>query len=458
MKKKLSDSISSTQTIVFGFLAIILIGTALLMLPAASAEGRSTPLVDALFTATSATCVTGLMTLPVYSHWSLFGQIILLILIQIGGLGIVACTFTIFAILGRRITMRGRMLIHEAYALDTFHGTGRIVLRIFKGTLLAEFIGAVLYGFCFIPEYGILKGIWYSVFHSVSAFCNSGIDLIGDSSFCRYVDNAMVNFTTVFLITVGGIGFCVWWDIQRVVKNAFMQRKFRRQLFHRLSIHSKLAIVTSLILVVGGAGLLLLFEWNNPGTYGSMTVRERLMAALFQSVTNRTAGFATVLQENYTDAGTIINLLLMFIGGSPAGTAGGVKTTTVAMLVMTVAAVIQGKQDTEIFRRKVPAENIRTGLTVVCVSFLILLSGIMLLSIFEKTPVVNVAYEAVSALATVGLSRSYTASMGNAGKIIVIILMFIGRIGPVTMALAFRVKRKARGEMRELAEGRILVG
>lgn len=457
MSKKHNNKISTTQIIVFGFLAIILIGTMLLMLPVAAADGQSTPLVDALFTATSATCVTGLMTLPVFEHWSLFGQIVLLVLIQVGGLGIVATTFTILMILKRRITMKDRVLINEAYALDTYSGLGKTVFRIVRGTLLVEFIGAVMYSFQFIPEYGAI-GIWYSVFHAVSAFCNAGIDILSNSSFCGYADNYIVNFTTMFLIVMGGIGFCVWWDVQTVTKEAFKRKMFRKQLFHRLSVHSKLAIVMSLFLIIAGTVLFMVFEWNNPDTLGSLPQGKKWMGALFQSVTTRTAGFATIPQENFTDAGTIVTMLLMFIGGSPAGTAGGVKTTTIAMIVITVIMVVKGKQETEVFKRRIPKDNIRTGLAVVSISAMILLMGILILSCVEQTSLLNVAYEAVSALGTVGLSRNFTGTLQNPGKLLIILLMFIGRIGPITMAFAFRVKGNSKGKAGELAEQRILVG
>lgn len=456
--KKIIDRVSPTQIIMFGFLVLILSGTLLLMLPAASATGSATNFTDALFTAASAVCVTGLMTLPVFSHWSLFGQIILLMLIQTGGLGIIAVVFIIFVMLKRRISMRERILIHEAYSLETFKGPGKALLRIFKGALTVELIGAVLYSFQFIPEFGPAKGIWYSVFHAVSAFCNAGIDLLGGSSLSLYVDNPIVNFTTMFLIMTGGIGFCVWWDIIQVVKNAVKIRRFNGQLFRRLTIHSKLAIVTTLILLGVGTFMLLLAEWNNHATIGYMPLWQKVMAAMFQTVTDRTAGFFTIPQENFTDAGMIVNLVLMFIGGSPAGTAGGVKTTTVAMVFLTVRAVIKGRKNTEVFNRSISAENIRTGLTVISISFVLLISGILLLSITEKAPLADIIYEAVSALATVGLSRNFTGSLHTAGKLIIIILMYIGRIGPVTLALALRFKTDKGTATRKLAESKIIVG
>ncbi len=456
--KKITDRISPTQIIMMGFLALILFGTLLLMLPAASAAGEATNFTDALFTATSAVCVTGLMTLPTFSHWSLLGQIILLILIQVGGLGIIATTFIIFVILKKRIGMRERILIHEAYALDTFQGLGKVILRIFKGALTVEMMGAVLYSFQFIPEFGVAKGIWFSVFHAVSAFCNAGIDLLGSSSLCGYVDSPLVNFTTMFLIVTGGIGFCVWWDIIRVIKNAVKIKKLKGQLFHRLTVHSKLAIVTTAVLLGGGTLLLLMLEWNNSATIGNMSVGHKLMASMFQAVTNRTAGFLTIPQENFTDAGMIVNLMLMFIGGSPAGTAGGVKTTTIAMVVLTVAAVIKGRKDTEIFKRSISAENIRTGLTVISISFIVLISGILLLSVTEQAPLADIIYEATSALATVGLSRSFTGNLHTAGKFIIILMMYIGRIGPITLAFALRLKNDKGTAIRTLAESKIIVG
>ncbi len=456
--KKITDRISPTQIIMIGFLALILVGALLLMLPFSAASGEATNFTDALFTATSAVCVTGLLTLPAVSHWSLFGQIILLILIQIGGLGIIATIFTIFVIFKKRISMRERILIHEAYALDTFQGLGKVILKIFKGALTVEMIGAVLYSFQFIPEFGVARGIWYSVFHAVSAFCNAGIDLVSSSSLCGYVNNPIVNFTTMFLIVTGGIGFCVWWDIIRVIKNAIKIKRVRRQLFCRLTVHSKLAITITAILIFGGTLLLLLFEWNNEATIGNMSVGQKIMASMFQAVTDRTAGFATIPQENFTDAGMIVNLMLMFVGGSPAGTAGGVKTTTIAMIVLTIASVIKGRKDTEIFKRRISVENVRTGLTVVSISLIVLISGVMLLSVIENASLSDIIYEATSALATVGLSRNYTGSLQTAGKFVIMALMFIGRIGPITMAFALRFRSDDKAAVRKLAESKIIVG
>ncbi len=456
--KKITDRISPTQIIMIGFLALILIGALLLSLPVSAASGEATGFTDALFTATSAVCVTGLLTLPAVSHWSLFGQVILLILIQIGGLGIIAIIFTIFVTFRKRIGMRERILIHEAYALDTFQGLGKAILKIFKGALTVEMIGAVLYSFQFIPEFGVSRGIWYSVFHAVSAFCNAGIDLVSSSSFCGYADNLIMNFTTMFLIVTGGIGFCVWWDIIRVVKNAIKIKRVRGQLFHRLTLHSKLAITITAILIFGGTFLLLLLEWNNEATIGNMPVGRKIMASMFQAITDRTAGFATIPQENFTDAGMIVNLILMFVGGSPAGTAGGVKTTTIAMIVLTVVSVIKGRKDTEIFNRRVSAENIRTGLTVISISLIVLISGIMILSVIENAPLSDIIYEATSALATVGLSRNFTGDLQIASRFVIIVLMFIGRIGPITMAFALRFRNSDKTAVRKLAESNIIVG
>lgn len=453
MSKKHNNKISTTQIIVFGFLAIILIGTMLLMLPVAAADGQSTPLVDALFTATSATCVTGLMTLPVFEHWSLFGQIVLLVLIQVGGLGIVATTFTILMILKRRITMKDRVLINEAYALDTYSGLGKTVFRIVRGTFLVEFIGAVMYSFQFIPEYGAI-GIWYSVFHAVSAFCNAGIDIISENSLCDYAFHPMVNLVTSMLIIIGGIGYVVWWDVIRVLKN---WTKWRGRCFKYLTLHSKIAISATLILIIMGAVAFFMFEYNNPKTMQSYSLFERIETSLFQSVTTRTAGFATIPQQDLTNASAISSLLLMFIGGSPVGTAGGIKTVTAAVLLAAMISAVLNKNEVSFFGRDITKRTVTKAIAVMSMSFIIMFVSTLLLAATTKADALDVVYETVSATATVGLTRNLTAMLDAWGKMIIIVTMFLGRIGPISLAVAFNTKRESlnivKNPMEEISIG-----
>lgn len=456
--KKKNTFFSTTRLITLGFLAVILLGSLVLYLPISTAPGKTISYIDALFTATTSVCVTGLVTVPTYSHWSLFGLIVITVLIQIGGLGVVACSTLLMIALKKKITMKERVLIHDSYNTDNLQGMVVLMKRIVKGTFIVEGIGAIIFTFQFVPDFGLLKGIGISLFQSISFFCNSGMDLIGETSLIPYVGNPIVNFTTMALIVVGGIGFGVWWDILRVVKEAFTKKRLEGYLFRKLSLHSKVAISTTAALLFVGAVLIFIFEYHNPKSIGELNLAEKVMASLFQSVTTRTAGAATVLQQNLTDDSAMLSIILMFIGGSPAGTAGGIKTTTFALLIFTTFAVLKGKKDTEIFNRKVSSDNVRAGIAVIVLGMLALLTGTMLVSYIEDFPLLDVLYDTTSAFATVGLTRGITPFLQPVSKFILIVLMFIGRIGPVTMANAIAAKRHSMGNMRELPEKRVLVG
>ncbi len=444
------------QKLALGFFALILVGAFLLWLPISNVDG-SIPFIDALFSATSAVCVTGLMTIVPAVQFTLFGKIVLLILIQIGGLGVIACTILFFVIIGRKITVRDRVLIQETYNLDTLSGMVSLIIKIVKITLLIEAIGAVLFAFQFVPEFGAV-GIWYAVFHSISAFCNAGIDILGDSSFIGYATNPIINFTTMGLIIAGGLGFTVWPDLYANLK---LMRKGKiplRKIYHKLTLHSRIVLLMTGILITLGFAFYLVVEWNNSATIGDMSIGQKMMAALFQSVTTRTAGFASVDQAGLTDASAFFTTILMFIGGSPAGTAGGVKTTTVFMLIMTCVATLRGMSDTEVFGRKIPEGNVKSGITIILISFFALVLGLIALNLVETVDFLDGLYEVSSAIGTVGLSRGVTSEIGTAGKIVDIILMYMGRIGPVTIALAFGNRRDISKMMRELPTRRIMVG
>lgn len=445
------------QILGIGFLGTIFLGGFLLWLPMCNTQPIK--FIDALFTSTTAVCVTGLITIVPATQFTLIGKIILLILIQIGGLGVIACTIGFFIILKKRITVRERVVIQETYNLDKISGMVAFIIRVIKGTFLVEGIGAVFYSFQFIPEFGLVKGIWYSVFHSISAFCNAGIDILGDSSFVRYVDNPLMNFTTMALIIVSGIGFTVWSDIRSTFKEAKKKNLTFRKGIGKLTLHSKLALLMTLILIFGGTLIIFLLEYNNPNTMADMSFGEKLMASAFHSVSTRTAGFATVSQSGLHSGTKFITCILMFIGGSPGGTAGGVKTTTIAMLAMVCITVIHGRKDTECFGRKLSVENFRTGFSVVMLAMVFLITGTTLLAVVEPTKdFLGLLYEASSAIGTVGLTADLTPTFGNAAKTIVMIMMYIGRIGPVTIALLFSLKKNPKKYMRELPEQRIMVG
>ena len=444
---------STMQILAIGFLGVIFLGGILLYLPVSNQQPIS--FLDALFTSTTAVCVTGLVTVVPATQFTLFGKIILLLLIQIGGLGIIACMIGFFIILKKRISIRERILIQETYNMTGLTGMIAFVLKILKGTFVAEGIGAILYSFQFVPEYGLEKGIAYSIFHSVSAFCNAGIDILGNDSFMRYTSNPIINITTMLLIVMGGLGFIVWFDVRDTYKKVSDKRRF----WAKLSLHSKLVLVMTGGMIVLGTLFVLVLEFHNPDTIGNLPIGEKIMASMFHSVSTRTAGFATVSQVDLRAGTKFLSSIWMFIGGSPCGTAGGVKTTTIAMLLLTCVNVMYGKRDTECFGRKVPDENFRTGFSVVLMGYLFLMVGMVGLTVLEpEIDFLNLMYEGVSAIATVGLTADVTGRLGDLSKIVIMCMMYIGRLGPVTVALIFGTKKNRKERVRQLAEQRIIVG
>lgn len=457
-KKKRRKRLNATQILVFGFAGIILLGGFLLSLPIANQNGKWLFWIDALFSSCTAVCVTGLMTVVPAAQFTIFGKAVLLLLIQIGALGVIVCTLGVFVLLKKKITVRERLLIREQYDLDTMGGLVRVVRYVIHGTFVAEGIGAALYAFVFVPEYGWIKGICFAVFHAVSAFCNAGIDLLGSTSLAEYAAHPLINFTTMGLIIVSGLGFLVWQDLWKAGKRLVKEKAGLRRSFHKFELHTKLVLVTTAVLLLGGTVIILALEWGNPDTLGSLSPGSRVMAAAFQSVTTRTAGFYTVSQAALRDATKFFCCILMFIGGSPGGTAGGIKTTTVAMLLLTCWSVLKGRRDTECFDRRISSVNVRTGFAVFTVGFLFLLCGTIAVSSLENSPLTDVLYEVTSALATVGLSADLTPGLGDISKCIIIFLMYVGRIGPITLAMFFSAKVGKNTDGRELPERRIFVG
>ncbi len=432
--KRILKRLSSAQMILIGFLLIIFVGSVLLSLPICSATGIAVPYIDALFTATSATCVTGLVTLPTVSTWSIFGQVVILILIQIGGLGVITIAAGIMVMLGKRIGIDNRILIQDAFNLNSMSGIVKFIKKVIMGTFIIEGIGALLYMTVFVPAFGA-QGIWISVFNSVSAFCNAGIDIISENSLCAYTLNPVINLTTTALILLGGIGFVVWWDVVSVLKN----KKRRRYKF--LSLHSKLAITTTAFLVIIGTVLFLIFEYNNPMTMQPLSLAGKIEASFFQSVTTRTAGFATVPQENLTNASSVVSLLLMFIGGSPVGTAGGIKTVTFLVLFATAISVIRNKRTVDVFNRQLSEKTIKKAIAIFATSLTVTVISTILLSAVSDANFLDILYETVSATATVGLTRNFTATLNTLGKIIITATMYFGRVGPISLAIAFNMKK-----------------
>ncbi len=416
---------------------IILIGSILLSLPISSATGKSVPYVDALFTATTSTCVTGLVTLPTVSTWSIFGQVVILILIQVGGLGVITIAAGIMLMLGKRIGIDNRILIQDSFNLTSLSGIVRFIKKAMIGTFIIEGIGALLYMTVFVPDFG-LKGIWISVFNSVSAFCNAGIDIIAENSLCDYALNPIINLTTALLIILGGVGFVVWWDVLRIIRDK-KQRRFRF-----LTLHSKIVLSVTVSLIIAGAVLFFIFEYDNPLTMKNYSFMEKIEASLFQSVTTRTAGFATIPQENLTNSSAIVSLMLMFIGGSPVGTAGGIKTVTFLVLFATMVCVIRNKRTVDVFNRQISEQAIKKAMAVFCTSFSVVMLSTLLLSAVTDAAFLDVIYESVSATATVGLTRNFTATLNVLGKIIIIATMYFGRVGPISLAVAFNIKKGSK--------------
>ena len=457
-QKKRSIRWNTMGILVAGFLLVILIGAFLLWLPVSNQEPIS--FMDALFTATTAVCVTGLVTVTPATQFTVFGKVILLVLIQVGGLGVIACATAFFMILKRRITVKERVVLQETYNMTSLGGIVGMVKKILIGTFFVEGVGAVLYAFQFVPEYHLIKGIGYAIFHSVSAFCNAGIDILGDSSLAGYVTNPLMNITTMSLIVLGGIGFIVWYDVIDNGRKIYRREVPRKWWFTRLKLHSKLAIVTTLVLLGIGAVLTFALEYHNPETLGNLRLGQKVMASLFQSVTTRTAGFFTIPQAKLHEETRFISIILMFIGGSPMGTAGGVKTTTITMLVLSCITLIRGGNDTECFGRKISKENFRMGFTIVMLAFTVFLTGTTVITIIEpdEVPFLNIMYETASAIGTVGLTADLTPHLSRASQVVIMMMMYIGRLGPMTLALLFAGKPNPRDRIRELPPERIMVG
>lgn len=448
MKKTYKHSLSTAQIIMLSFLLVILIGSLLLWLPISSASGQSVPYIDALFTATTSTCVTGLVTLPTFSTWSVFGQAVILILIQTGGLGVITVISGFILTIRRKMGLGERLLIQDAFNLNTLSGLTSFVKRVIIGSFVVEGIGALLYMTVFVPDYGA-RGIWISIFNSVSAFCNAGIDIFAADSLCSYATNPVINIVTGLLIILGGIGYIVWWDLARIMPE--LKRKGLKCL-RSLTLHSKIAIWTTLILILGGAVLIFAFEYNNPATIGNMSLFDKIQVSLFQSVTTRTAGFASVPQENLTNASSILCVLLMFIGGSPVGTAGGIKTVTVALLFASALSAVRGKDEVTLFNRNISTEALKKAVAVLCSSFAILMVSTLALSACTDASALDVLYETASATATVGLTRGITPALNAAGKLIVTATMYLGRVGPISLAFALNVKKKSQNIIKNPTE------
>ena len=427
---KLYDKISLNPPMVLslGFAILIIAGGLLLSLPFFTKSGQATPLVDSLFVAASASCVTGLTPVNTLEHWNTYGHILIIILIQIGGLGVMSLASIIPLILGKKIGMKSRQILKEQLNVESLEGMIVLFKYVLAFTFGTEVLGAILLSIKFVPLYGAGKGVWYAVFHSISAFCNAGFDILGDSIF-PFRDDLLINLTFCALVIVGGLGFVVTSEL------------FRRRSFKKLSTHSKLVLMVTAILLVLGTVMFLFLE-NEDGVLQYEPLKGSILESFFQSVVARTAGFYSVDLSKIKDSTALMLMGLMFVGGSPGSTAGGIKTTTLGVLVLSTHAVVRGESEPVVFGRHIGTETVRKALAIFLVSIVIILSVSFMLAITESAPLVDILYETVSALATVGASKGITPHLTDAGKNLITLCMYLGRIGPMTMAFAFGMKAK----------------
>ena len=447
--KKRPKSMSSAKVIAVAFALIILLGTCLLALPAASRDGVSCGFRPALFTATSATCVTGLVLYDTWSQWSGYGQTVILCLIQIGGLGFMSAAKLLVFVLRRRIGLKQRLVMAQALSLNEIDGVVRLQRTVLVGSFTVEAIGALVLTLHFWPRYGFWRALRWGVFHSVSAFCNAGFDIFGalepGGSLIPFQSDPVVLLTLGALVVVGGLGFLVWEEIAE-------KRRLRR-----FSVYTRLVLLTTGILLLLGWVLTCLLEWNNPETLGGMDVGDKLLNGLFQSITLRTAGFAAIDQARLTQAGKAVSVFFMLIGGSSGSTAGGLKTVTFMVLVLFIMARARGKSSVCVFRRTIPEAQVLDAMTIAFTMVLLAMVGGVFISATSPVSFTDALYEVVSALGTVGLTAGVTGSLSVPAQILIILYMYFGRVGVLTISLGFLTGDRAEERFR-YAETSLLIG
>lgn len=447
-------TIRPERVMALGFLLVILTGALLLTLPIAANDNRSVGFHNALFTATSAVCVTGLIVVDTADAYTVFGRIVIMVLIQIGGLGFMVFATLLMIALGRRISLRNRVLIRESMSANSLAGMVRLSKWFALLAVIMELIGACLLSIRFIPMLGVKRGIWYSIFHAVSAFCNAGFDMFGGfKSLVDFQHDPLVLLTIASLIIFGGMGFAVLTEL--------MHNRFH---FHKLSLHTKLVVCITAALLVGGTLLILALEWANPATLGdpSLNFGDKLLNAFFQSATLRTAGFASVNQAALTDSGKLISVIWMFIGASPASTGGGVKTTTMGVVLLMVLSVMRGRDTVSCFGKQLPIGIVRRAITLIIISLGIVLTCTMAMSISEHgkgKDMLDLVFEATSAFGTVGLTSVNTPTLNTFSQSLLIPVMFFGRVGPLTLALALASKLENNPRNRiHYPEDKVMIG
>ena len=447
--KRRGRALSPTKIIAVTFLILILTGAFLLTLPAATRDGQGCDFLRALFTATSATCVTGLTPFDTYTQWSGFGQGVLLCLIEVGGLGFMSMATLFVFLLRRRIGLKQRMVMAQALSLNGMEGVVRLQRTVIFGSLSVEALGAAILAAYFTPRFGFGKALWLGVFHSVSAFCNAGFDVFGflepGASLMTFQDDPLVLLTLGALVVIGGLGFLVWEELAE------------RKPFGRMSVYTRLVLSTTGALLLAGWILTCLLEWNNPDTLGNMPVWEKLLNGLFQSVTLRTAGFAAVDQGKLTEGGKAVSMIIMLIGGSSGSTAGGLKTVTFVVLVLFIWARLRGRSTVCAFRRTIPASQVLDAMTIAMAMLILAMFGAVFICATSPVGFTNALYEAISALATVGLTADTTLRLSVPAQWLIILYMYFGRVGILTISLGFLTGDRAAERFR-YAQTSLLIG
>ena len=421
-----SNKINPPMVIIISFAAVILVGACLLSLPAASKDGEFTSFLSSLFTATSATCVTGLIMFDTFTHWSVFGQIVILLLIQTGGLGFVSIMMLFLMIRNASFGMKSKLMIMQNFGLESMEGIVSFFRHVLVITFGVEAVGAVLLGFVYVPMLGI-KGIWPSIFHSVSAFCNAGFDINGfiseGVSMSPFYNNYLVLIVLSCIISISGVGFFVWEDL-------YLKRNFKKT-----TLYTKIVVIMTLFLLISGTVVFFFTEYNNPATIGTFTVGEKLINSFFQSATLRTAGFESFPQKNLTDAGKLFSVIYMFIGGSAGSTAGGVKTATVFIALAAMISALRGNRDTVVMKRRIGHRRIISAFAVILLALILDIFGALFVSMYHGLSLIDCLYETVSAYATVGVTVGVTGELNFITKLLYILYMFMGRVGVTTIGI-----------------------
>ena len=442
IKDKLESNPPAVLTL--GFFLVITVGSILLFLPFSSKNLNFTNFLDCVFISTSSVCVTGLSTINITNEFNFFGKTVIMLLIQMGGLGFMTMATMVAMILGEKITLKDRLVIREQMGSTKLSGMVKLIRYVIFSTFLIEGLGAILLSFTFVPQFGI-KGIFYSIFHSVSAFCNAGFDILGENSLEGFNTNPYLLFVISFLIILGGLGFHVYIDINNFKFN-----------FRKYSLHTKIVLVMTLGLLIFGTIVFFILEYSNSKTLKNFNFFDKIINSFFQSVTTRTAGFASINQTGFTESSTILTIFLMFIGGSPASTAGGIKTTTIFLLIVTTISFIKNNDEIEVFNRRISFSIVKRAIGIFVISIILVNAVVFVLSLIEDYSFIDLLFETVSAFATVGLSKDLTPHLKDITKVFIIILMFIGRVGPLTIIFSFynKVNRKKF----KYSNGNVIIG